>query len=164
MHWNVKEAADACGVTVGNWRNWEADKGGRMATVRSAVQAIAGLTGCDYLWLLDGPVRMQATPPAADVQREASAVIPAINPCSSHGTSLKIIRSSLVSGSPTVITGSAGKPLARPARRGARDLPRPTGGTATVARRRIGAGGNPGRVDPNGDAVAPFGGKYAHAL
>jgi hypothetical protein len=73
MGWgNVKEAADACGVPVASWRNWERD--GRLPRRPEAVVGqIAARAGCDYVWLLAGRrgVRRSHDPltPARQVHR-----------------------------------------------------------------------------------------------
>lgn len=56
MAWNVKEAADACGLPAENWRRWERDgiEPKRLVTI---AMAIATKSGCDYLWLVHGPNR-----------------------------------------------------------------------------------------------------------
>ena len=52
MGWNVKEAAEACGVGVQSWRNWEAGRSPR--GFDGIARQIAEATGCNYLWLLAG--------------------------------------------------------------------------------------------------------------
>ena len=53
MGWrNLKEAADACGVPVQSWRNWEADISVPRDYVE-VVRKICTVTGVDYYWLLD---------------------------------------------------------------------------------------------------------------
>lgn len=57
MGWgNVTEAANACGLPVESWRNWERD-GMEPRRIRAVAQTIAAVTGCDFLWLLLGPDR-----------------------------------------------------------------------------------------------------------
>jgi hypothetical protein len=54
MGWgNVAEAAQACGIPVPSWRNWERD--GRLPrNIVDIASVIAERTGCDYIWLLSG--------------------------------------------------------------------------------------------------------------
>jgi hypothetical protein len=54
MGWNIKEAARACGQPPATWRLWEID-GAQPRNIVAICKAIAGATGCDYLWLLLGP-------------------------------------------------------------------------------------------------------------
>lgn len=54
MGWNLKEAAHECGFPAQTWRIWEVDGSIPRDQVTVAKQ-IAGVTGCDYLWLLMGP-------------------------------------------------------------------------------------------------------------
>ena len=53
MGWNVKEAAEACGLKESNWRGWELD--GRMPQkLNDVAGAIAMATGANKYWLMDG--------------------------------------------------------------------------------------------------------------
>lgn len=52
LGWNVKEAADACGLNDQSWRNWESGKLPRDLLAVSA--KIAGTTGCSEMWLVSG--------------------------------------------------------------------------------------------------------------
>lgn len=56
MGWgNVKEAAIACGVPSGSWRNWEKD--GRLPRDLARIAAlIAERTGVDFDWLIRGRI------------------------------------------------------------------------------------------------------------
>lgn len=55
MGWgNVAEAAKACGLPVGSWRNWERD-GRAPRNLTTVAKQIAGVTGCSYQWLVLGP-------------------------------------------------------------------------------------------------------------
>lgn len=57
MGWgNVKAAAEACGLPVESWRNWERD-GVEPRRLTTIAMAIATKAGCDYLWLVHGPAR-----------------------------------------------------------------------------------------------------------
>jgi transcriptional regulator with XRE-family HTH domain len=51
--WNVKAAANACGLPVQSWRGWERD---HMQPRRylEVCRTIAEATGASYDWLLDG--------------------------------------------------------------------------------------------------------------
>ena len=56
MQWNVKEAAEACGLVDQSWRNWEDGMSPRK--VHDVARQIAERTGCDYTWLVaGGPLR-----------------------------------------------------------------------------------------------------------
>lgn len=50
--WNVKEAAEACGLDDQSWRNWEA--GRKPRRMDEIALQIARATRCDYVWLLAG--------------------------------------------------------------------------------------------------------------
>lgn len=71
-HWNVKEAADACGVNAQSWTNWE--HGGGCRQMETVARQIVDATGCDYVWLMaGGPLRSRcfsALPDPADPQME----------------------------------------------------------------------------------------------
>jgi transcriptional regulator with XRE-family HTH domain len=60
MGWgNVKEAAMACGVPAGSWRNWERD--GRLPRDLAKIAAlISGCTGVDCDWLIRGAAYPQS--------------------------------------------------------------------------------------------------------
>ena len=69
--WNVKEAADACGLNDQSWRNWEA--GGGVQKMDRVARKIAEATGVNYVWLLaGGPIRSRCIIglPAQDGQME----------------------------------------------------------------------------------------------
>lgn len=51
-HWNMTQAAEACGVSPENWRNWEAGRQPR--DLYDAVKKISAGAGCDPRWLLGG--------------------------------------------------------------------------------------------------------------
>jgi len=56
MGWgNIAKAAKEVGVPTDSWRNWEVDgrEPHRLVTV---AMAISTKTGCDYLWLVHGPL------------------------------------------------------------------------------------------------------------
>lgn len=62
--WNVKEAADACGLDAGSWHNWESGKSPRR--FEEVTEQIAMESDSDLAWLrglrgLDGlsPILMQ---------------------------------------------------------------------------------------------------------
>lgn len=52
LHWNVKEAADACGINDQTWRNWE--EGSLPRDITATARKIAAATGCDARWLILG--------------------------------------------------------------------------------------------------------------
>ena len=54
MGWNMKEAADECGINPTSWGNWE--QGSRPRDLLKAVTDIAHKTGVDREWLLWGTV------------------------------------------------------------------------------------------------------------
>lgn len=55
--WNVKRAADACGLDDQKWRNWEAGKS-KPRDLEGVARQIADATGVDYVWLMaGGPLR-----------------------------------------------------------------------------------------------------------
>jgi transcriptional regulator with XRE-family HTH domain len=58
LGWNVKEAAQKCGLPAENWRRWERDgiEPKRLVTIS---MTIAPVVGCDFLWLVHGPNRGQ---------------------------------------------------------------------------------------------------------
>lgn len=69
--WNVKEAAEFCGLTHQSWRNWEA--GGGVQRMDRVARKIAEATGVNYVWLLaGGPIRSRwiMGVPAEDGQME----------------------------------------------------------------------------------------------
>lgn len=51
--WNVKQAAEACGINVESWRLWET-RGRKPRDLYEAVEKIARVAGCNELWLLAG--------------------------------------------------------------------------------------------------------------
>ncbi|HET6215327.1 MAG TPA: hypothetical protein VFE14_20850 [Micromonosporaceae bacterium] len=75
MSWgNVKEAANACGLPVESWRNWERD-GVAPRRIVEVASIIAGRTGCDLGWLIAGS---RLRDPGATLRE-----IPAASPTSS---------------------------------------------------------------------------------
>jgi len=65
MGWNAKEAALACGLPPGSWRDWEVH--GRMP--RNVIQVagqVAERTGVDDLWLLTGRMPQGPRPNGPD--------------------------------------------------------------------------------------------------
>lgn len=50
--WNVKRAAEFCGIPPQNWRNWEAGKA--CLDYEGACRAIARATGYSYRWISAG--------------------------------------------------------------------------------------------------------------
>ena len=52
--WNIKEAANACGLPPATWRMWELD-GSLPRDHISVAKKIALRAGCDFHWLLLGP-------------------------------------------------------------------------------------------------------------
>lgn len=59
MGWNLKEAALACGLPQGSWREWEL-KGRDPRGMQDVVDKIAEHTGVDDYWLMTG---REAPPP-----------------------------------------------------------------------------------------------------
>ena len=51
--WNVKKAAELCGIDDGSWRNWEAGRG-KPRDYENVCRKIADATGCDRKWLQAG--------------------------------------------------------------------------------------------------------------
>lgn len=52
MHWNVKEAAEACGLNDQSWRNWEDGK--RCRDLVEVASKIHAQTGVDVTWIVMG--------------------------------------------------------------------------------------------------------------
>jgi DNA-binding XRE family transcriptional regulator len=52
LGWNVKIAAETCGLNDQSWRNWEDGK--RCRDLLDVAAKIANATGCDRQWLLMG--------------------------------------------------------------------------------------------------------------
>lgn len=52
MGWNVKEAAQECGLPAASWRSWE--EGAQPRRIFEVLTLISKRTGCDYMWLLVG--------------------------------------------------------------------------------------------------------------
>lgn len=50
--WNVKQAADACGLPDQSWHNWEDGRSPRDLT--AVAQKIAKAVPCHYVWLMTG--------------------------------------------------------------------------------------------------------------
>lgn len=62
LQWNVKEAADACGLNDQSWRNWESGKLPR--DIVTTARTIADITGCSEKWLVVGDQNWKdLTPP-----------------------------------------------------------------------------------------------------
>lgn len=57
MSWNVKEAAEACGVSGQSWHNWE--NGGMPRNLIAVCTDIASVSGCNYQWLVLGSEKCQ---------------------------------------------------------------------------------------------------------
>jgi hypothetical protein len=53
MGWNIKEAALACGLPPGSWREWELHGRDPRGLERAAAR-ISERTGCDEYWLMTG--------------------------------------------------------------------------------------------------------------
>lgn len=51
--WNVKRAADACGINDQSWRTWEAGTA-KPRDLEGVCRSIADATGVDYVWLMVG--------------------------------------------------------------------------------------------------------------
>lgn len=73
MRWNLKEAALACGLPQGSWREWEL-KGRDPRGIQEVVARICHGTGVDEYWLLTGKgdphgpfTGNRSTPPSGDV-------------------------------------------------------------------------------------------------
>lgn len=54
MRWNVRQAAEECGLSHANWRKWE--HGVNPQKIHDAARRISDRTGCSYTWLLAGEV------------------------------------------------------------------------------------------------------------
>lgn len=67
LHWNVKQAADACGLPDQSWRNWEDGRSPR--SMSDVVQAIAAATGVDRDWLMWGQSAPAVRPSGGDEMR-----------------------------------------------------------------------------------------------
>jgi transcriptional regulator with XRE-family HTH domain len=52
LRWNVKQAAQECGLSATQWAAWE--NGSMPRRYVETCKAIASRTGVDYLWLLTG--------------------------------------------------------------------------------------------------------------
>src|SRR5687768_8225624 len=52
LGWNVKEAADICGINDQSWRNWEG--GGHPRDYIATCEKIATTTNCSMMWLVGG--------------------------------------------------------------------------------------------------------------
>lgn len=52
MKWNVKEAAEACGLNDQSWRNWE--DGRRCRDLIAVAERIAKATDIDIAWIVMG--------------------------------------------------------------------------------------------------------------
>jgi transcriptional regulator with XRE-family HTH domain len=68
MDWNIKEAAEACGVPVASWRSWER-AGAEPRRYMEKARMIATRTGCDLVWLVGlddtkGETTVRTLPPA----------------------------------------------------------------------------------------------------
>lgn len=74
--WNVKRAADLCGIDDQSWRNWEAGKG-KPRDYEAVCGKIAAATGVDRRWLQAGGPLRAASPcfwplPSIEGQMELS--------------------------------------------------------------------------------------------
>jgi hypothetical protein len=64
--WNVKQAADHCGILGENWRRWE-KTGSTPRGIYEIVDQIVKATGVDRTWLLaGGPLSPEGTTPEVD--------------------------------------------------------------------------------------------------
>jgi hypothetical protein len=67
MGWNAKEAALACAIPAGSWRQWETF-GSKPRNLAEIADKIADRTGVDAYWLMTGrtlpggPTRVVCTP------------------------------------------------------------------------------------------------------
>lgn len=52
--WNVKEAADACGLNDQSWRNWEEPESKGPRDYAGVCAKIAEQAGCELRWLMAG--------------------------------------------------------------------------------------------------------------
>lgn len=52
MYWNVKQAAEGCGLNYQSWHNWE--HGGLPRDLVGTARQIARATGCNERWLVLG--------------------------------------------------------------------------------------------------------------
>lgn len=76
--WNVKRAAEACGLDDQKWRNWEAGRS-KPRDLEAIARQISDALGCDYVWLLaGGPLRSRcfSLVPPIDGQMEFSFLDP----------------------------------------------------------------------------------------
>lgn len=53
MRWNIKEAALACRLPAGSWREWELS-GRSPRNLEEVCSQIAATTGCNDFWLMTG--------------------------------------------------------------------------------------------------------------
>lgn len=53
--WNMKEAAQTCGIDAGTWRGWESGTS-KPRDYTAACTRIAATSGADYIWLATGQV------------------------------------------------------------------------------------------------------------
>lgn len=63
LHWNVKEAAIACGIPPGSWRQWEVF-GSIPRDLVGTARAIADASGADMIWIMTGEASHDAIPMA----------------------------------------------------------------------------------------------------
>jgi hypothetical protein len=68
MGWNIKQAAEECGINPATWRAWESGRN-RITDLSGAAAKIAVRSGADYVWLMVG----SAVPEAVAGGREAAA-------------------------------------------------------------------------------------------
>lgn len=80
MQWNLKEAARECGIPAATWGLWE--NGAMPRRYTEMCRLIANRTGCDYLWLLDGP-RLSAG--AGTPNSRLTQLIHPVSPVAGHG-------------------------------------------------------------------------------
>lgn len=64
QHWNIKEAALACGIPEASWRSWE--KGAKPRDMVEVCHDIADRTGVDFYWLIAGPSGFEHRPISSD--------------------------------------------------------------------------------------------------
>jgi transcriptional regulator with XRE-family HTH domain len=63
--WNVKRAADHCGLEDATWRNWESGRT-KPRDYAEVCRHIADAVGVDYAWLMvGGPLRSRCSWPQA---------------------------------------------------------------------------------------------------
>ena len=58
LGWNIKEAAQECGLSAESWRQWE-KLGTRPRDQEVVAEAISKATGCSYVWLMVGAAALR---------------------------------------------------------------------------------------------------------